>query len=440
MFDIEQKMEAIPDPKTRKLFEEVYSSYQHGNYRSAVVMLWSVVIADIIFKLKFLDDTYRNKKAINILKDIEDRQNTKPGNSEWEKDLLEKAYSELKFISLEELETLKYLHTQRNFSAHPVLTEDDLLLAPNKDVTRSLIRKAMEAILLKTPLLHSELVDYITEDLKENKERLGGYENIKPYIQQRYFPNISDEGAARIFKSFWRFIFDSRGKEEDNELINFYALVVFSEKYENLYIKEIKKLRSYYQVSSHTDHLLIFLRLFPQMYNVLDNSVKTLISSNVKTLSQFIICDFLSKNLEEHYGIVLSRLNSEELSISADDLKKCFEKAKEKGILNKFFNICIKIYSKSYNFTAADNNYYNYIAPYLKDYSLNDIVLLMKETNDKNQVCNRNQAYHDHKTVLKRFHELGGNIDLIADLEKWKSLNNSILKEQDNSSNSDTKE
>lgn len=78
-------MEAIPDPNTKKLFEEVYSSYQHGNYRSAVVMLWSVVVADIIFKLKFLDDTYRNKKASTILKNIKKKQEEHPENSEWEK-------------------------------------------------------------------------------------------------------------------------------------------------------------------------------------------------------------------------------------------------------------------------------------------------------------------------------------------------------------------
>lgn len=435
MFDIEQKMEAIPDPKTRKLFEEVYSSYQHGNYRSAVVMLWSVVIADIIFKLKFLDDTYRNKKAINILKDIEDRQNTKPESSEWEKELIKKAYEELKFITLEEKINLEYLRTQRNLSAHPVLTDDSLLLVPNKDTTRSLIRNAMEAILLKTPLLHSELVTSIVEDLAKNKERLGGYENIKPYIQKRYFSNISDDGAIKLFKALWRFIFDARTREEqDNKRINFYALVVFSERYKELYINEIKNNCSHYQVSSqYIECLINFLKNYPQMYNVLDESVKTLISSSVQhSLEQFMICDFLSKNLEEHYEIVLSRLNSEELSISADDLKKCFEKAKEKGILNKFFNICIKIYSKSYNFTAADNNYYNYIAPYLKDYSLNDIVLLMKETNDKSQVCYRNQAYHDHKEVLKKFYELGGDIHLIEQLENWKRWNNILLKEQEN--------
>lgn len=197
MFDIEEKMEAIPDPKTRKLFGEVYSSYQHGNYRSAVVMLWSVVISDMIFKLEFLDNTYRNKKALSVLDYIKKKQDERPESSEWEKELLKKAYEELKFITLNDKTNLEHLRSQRNLSAHPVLTEDNLLVTPNKDTTRSLIRNAMEAILLKTPLLHRELVDSVVAELASNKERLGSYENVKPYIQKRYFPNISEEGAKK---------------------------------------------------------------------------------------------------------------------------------------------------------------------------------------------------------------------------------------------------
>lgn len=443
MFDIEQKMESIPDPKTRKLFEEVYSSYQHGNYRSAVVMLWSVVVADIIFKLKFLDDTYRNKKAASVLKDIRNTQEAKPESSEWEKELLKKAYEELKFITLDDKINLEYLHTQRNLSAHPVLTDANLLLTPNKDITRSLIRSAMEAILLKTPLLHSELVNSIVEDLASNKDRLGSYENIKPYIQKRYFPNISDNGAIKIFKALWRFIFDTRNPEEqDNQLVNFYALVAFSERYRDLYINEIKNNSSYYQVSSSQIDLLIgFLSDYPQMYNVLDESVKTLISSSVQhPLGQFMICDFLSSNLEEHFETVLSRLDSEVLSISEEDLKRCFEKAKDKEIVYKFLYICIKIYSKSIDYNDADAKYYQYISPFLSNYSLNDILVLMRETNNKSQVCNRNRAWFDHKNILERFYKVGGTVNLLNGLNMWKYWNTLMLEEQAGPPNGFTEE
>lgn len=433
MFDIEEKMETIPDPKTKKLFEEVYSSYQHGNYRSAVVMLWSVVVADIIFKLKFLDDTYRNKKASALLKNIKKKQEEHPENPEWEKELLKKAYEELKFITLNDKTNLEYLRTQRNLSAHPVLTDDNLLLAPNKDTTRSLIRNAMEAILLKTPLLHSELVNSIVEDLANNKDRLGSYENIKPYIQKRYFPNISNDGAIRIFKALWRFIFDTRNQEEDeNRPINFFALLVFSERYKDLYVTEIQNNSSYYQVSAkYIEWIVGFLKNYPQMYQVLDESVKTLISSSINQLDQFLMCDFLSSSLEDHYNSVLLSMNSEILSISEENLRRCFDKAKEKDMLSKFFEICIKIYSRSGNFNYADANYYQYISPFLSDYTLTDILLLMHETNDKSQVCNRNRAYFDHKNVIQKFYELGGKAELFSGLKNWENWNMLILRESE---------
>ncbi len=44
--------------KTKEYFSEVISNYASGNYRSAVVMLYSVAICDLLFKLKELCDMY----------------------------------------------------------------------------------------------------------------------------------------------------------------------------------------------------------------------------------------------------------------------------------------------------------------------------------------------------------------------------------------------
>ena len=35
--------------KTREYFKEVLSSYANGNYRSAIVMLYSIAICDILY-------------------------------------------------------------------------------------------------------------------------------------------------------------------------------------------------------------------------------------------------------------------------------------------------------------------------------------------------------------------------------------------------------
>lgn len=159
------------------------------------------------------------------------------------------------------------------------------------------------------------------------------------------------------------------------------------------------------------------------MYQPLDGAVKTLIaSSSSKRLNQFIMCDFLSGNLEDHYNIVLSKMESDVLDLSAEDIRICYNKAKGKHILNKFFEICIKAYCKSINFDCADANYNNYISPFLDDYALDDILLLMKETSDKRQVYNRCRALGDHKCVLKQFDKLGGSSEQVSQLNHWYDL------------------
>ena len=435
MFDIQEKMETIPDPKTKVLFKEVLSSYQHGNYRSAVVMLWSVVIADIIFKLRFLENTYRNKKAESVLKDIKRKQDEHPESPEWEKELLKKACEELKFINPYEKANLDFLQKQRHASAHPILTDDNLLLAPNKDTTRSLIRNAMEAVLLKTPLLHSELVNFIVDDLAKNKERLGGYDNIKSYIEKRFFPNISNEGAIKILKALWRFVFNPHNQEElDNHYINHCALLIFFEKFKKTYIEEISKNVSTYQVSSeYLEHIISFLKYNTDIYTILDEALQALISSVVTpNIDQYFECDFLSVNLEAHYNNVLARISNEHLSLTREDVHFYFSKAKEKGLVSLYLKIFIKSYCNSINYNAADARYYKYIDSLLSEYQLQDILLLMTETNNCSQVCNRGRAYWDHKNILKKFYELGGTIEQIKGLNNWEDWNEVYLRESEN--------
>ena len=47
--------------KTREYFDEVLSSYANGNYRSAVVMLYSVAICDLLSAACFLEGRVRRR-------------------------------------------------------------------------------------------------------------------------------------------------------------------------------------------------------------------------------------------------------------------------------------------------------------------------------------------------------------------------------------------
>ena len=58
VFALESQIKNIHDHRTKKYFDEVYVSYANGCYRSATVMLWSVVVCDLIFKLQELRDLF----------------------------------------------------------------------------------------------------------------------------------------------------------------------------------------------------------------------------------------------------------------------------------------------------------------------------------------------------------------------------------------------
>jgi UDP-galactopyranose mutase len=88
-FSIETRSQNIFHSKTKEYFEEVVSSYQAGNYRSAVVMLWSVVVCDLLFKLQYLVDMYGDETARAILKEVSDLQEKDKKLSTWEHKLIE---------------------------------------------------------------------------------------------------------------------------------------------------------------------------------------------------------------------------------------------------------------------------------------------------------------------------------------------------------------
>lgn len=101
--------------KTREYFKEVISSYGIGNYRSATVMLYSVVICDILLKLQELKDMYNDTTAIAILKEVEKEQKESKSKSSWEKSLLDKVRDKTKLIDLKTYSDINHLYDDRNF-------------------------------------------------------------------------------------------------------------------------------------------------------------------------------------------------------------------------------------------------------------------------------------------------------------------------------------
>ncbi|WP_257133424.1 hypothetical protein [Bacillus wiedmannii] len=84
--------------KTKEYFEEVLSSFENGNYRSSVVMLYTVVICDLVFKLRDLKEIHNDTKAEKILEDLEVEKEENPVSPVWENQLIEKSFREAKIL------------------------------------------------------------------------------------------------------------------------------------------------------------------------------------------------------------------------------------------------------------------------------------------------------------------------------------------------------
>lgn len=158
-FSIENIAEDIHFSRTITYFKEVISSYQNENYRSAVVMLWSVAVCDIVYKLESLIDIYSDATARLIIQEMTALQDANPTSSSWEITLIDDVFKKTKLLDSSEYENLRFLQKQRHLSAHPVLNQNKELHSPNKDTVRSLLRNTLEGLLTKPPFYTNKILE-----------------------------------------------------------------------------------------------------------------------------------------------------------------------------------------------------------------------------------------------------------------------------------------
>lgn len=142
-YSLENLYEKINNSKSKSYFAEVLSSYHNENYRSAIVMLWSVVVCDVFFKLQDLSQIYGDSSANSILESIKNTKARNEKSSVWEMDIINKVYKDTGLLNSVEYEKLKYIQKIRHLSSHPTLDENGQLFLPSKEEVRALLRNAL---------------------------------------------------------------------------------------------------------------------------------------------------------------------------------------------------------------------------------------------------------------------------------------------------------
>src|SRR5699024_8183869 len=122
--------------------------------------------------LRDLRDIYSDSKAKKIIDEIEDLQTNNPTSSKWELKLIEEIKSRTNLFESSDVVAIESLQKYRHLSAHPVLSNSDLLFTPSRETVQSLMRSILEGILTNPPFFSNKIFDTMLMDLVEVQESL----------------------------------------------------------------------------------------------------------------------------------------------------------------------------------------------------------------------------------------------------------------------------
>ncbi len=398
--------------KTREYFKEVISSYASGNYRSATVMLYSVVICDILLKLQELKDMYDDTTATAILKEVEKEQKESKSKSSWEKSLLDKVRDKTKLIDLKTYSDISHLYDDRNFSAHPATNENFELYSPSQEVVIAHIKNMLNEILIKPPIFIKNIVDMLTDDLKEKKDiYIDEVEQLSRYLNNKYFDRMPITMKIKTAKVLWRFCFKNTEDEncKANRVINRKALAVLIRPIVSEMQEEIKNNKEVYTVARLNEcefQLAALISVLPTLYDYLDESVKL-------QLDKFIENDgniqwgawFKFDSLENHIAFLKA---SNSLELREHNVKVAYKYYALYGRKNLILDLFVFLYAESRNFDAADLRYNVLIEPYIKEYSKEQIIEIIRETNANRQIYGRGNSRYSNTQIIRETRDLLG--------------------------------
>lgn len=380
--------ENIYFPQIKEYFREIISSYDNGNYRSAIVMLYSTIICDLLLKLKELIEVYNDTAAEKLLEEI-NSERKQTGNSSWEKKLIELIRQRTELLTDESFSMICHIRDLRNLSAHPAMNEDYELISPSPEMTVAYIKKALEDILVKPSVFAQNIVDTMSNDISERQERFrDDFEAFEMYLNKVYFQRMSTKMLIQVFRAFWKFTFKKVDDENDifekNRHINRKTLESMLNKHGYELCDYVGQNTTFFTIAENSDCMAqacTLMAYFPQLYNKLDENVRNQIKAfNKKNIT--VIKWFESDSLEKH----IEDLNIRGDSIHANILSVLKKVCNRQGQPRLFYTFLLNHYSKTNSFTSARDRFDKIIEPYLEEFDMDCFVRLIDIINENDQI------------------------------------------------------
>jgi hypothetical protein len=415
-FSLEKNSELIHFGKTKEYFEEVLSSYNNGNYRSATVMLWSVAVCDVVYKLQSLVDIYNDAAAASILKELSKKQESDPKSSTWELELIEEAHKKTQLLSTAEYENLKHLQQQRHLSAHPVLNAERELHKPSKETVRALLRSTLESVLIKPPLYSQKILDELLADVAESTNVLNSLDKTKKYVESKYLSRIPQSVEKNLFRSLWKLVF--KLDDEDctkNRKINLQVLEVIATRLEVNLPEIISGEKDYFSniasAGMPLSYLIYFLSKKSKIYSLLNEDAKLKIQHCIKADSiGKTVGWFIKPNLEQHAKDLSNWIKSDDRpDFTIEQFDAILKLSDSESWEQSTVNLLIAYYTTSYNYYCADSRFQIAIPKFMHIFNNENINKLCNELNSNSQCYGRARAAEDYQIIKKRIDELFGD-------------------------------
>lgn len=401
----------IYNSKTKEYFQEVISSYSIGNYRSAILTLYSVVICDLLFKLDELVDVYFDTKAMEILNSVNDmRENHKNVIlSQWEGDLVHRIHKETKLMNDIAYKNFEILKWYRNVAAHPVLNDKYELYVPSQETVIALITNTLKDVLTKPSIFVKNVADVLTEDITKKFEIYrGDMAGFEEFLKRKYYIHMDDSMKRKLFLVLWKFAFVS--DQDLNCMSNLnglrIALLALTKMFSENELKSVIQPNVEKCVVSINNKCVVNLTLFlascqHNIFSCLSEDTKRIILTKREEIRSIkLYCWFICDLPSEH--TIYLRDNGMGDMFNADAIKIFVRHYKDIGCIMLAVDFLIDYYGNSNSFDCANERYDNVIRvilPYIS--TLEQYEKLFEIINKNDQIYNRGAAYVTNTEIVK---------------------------------------
>jgi hypothetical protein len=406
---LEDLVDGIVSPRSKEYFREVYSSFNNGNYRAAIVGLWSVAVFDLHAKLRHLRDIFADKVASDVLDELAQLNAANPKSSEWETRLIEVAEARVGWIDVATRDLLKNLQQQRHLAAHPVITAAGELVTPSRDEVRAKLRLVLEKLLTVPATATSSLDERVLEDLAGHSSLLQVREDVARFLESRFLRHMSSTHVERLFRSFWKLVLRVENDQcNANREINFNALLVLGRRLGRRASELVRAEQSFYSNVATSPKLLNRLVFacseLPGVFDALGTDAQTLVRAHLATdFGLWCAAVFVSPSVDAHLSQARSKFQVTPTLEVLAGIENLIQRAVEAGFADAAYGFGAHLYGQSPSYNDGNERFEKLVRPFLERWSEATFDAFVEETRANDQTWGRHRSREDHRLVARTY-------------------------------------